>query len=131
MRDTESLQFIKPAPVFDSGNSMFYKMGYVPTGQKLLDIEVSSFYHKEVKLLSQVKNRGLLDSRRLPDTDFVYNLFQTDLNLEEEKRLRIVQAYGDKIKFFEDFQNGADIWAYTYLKDHKNKLCVEKINLFD
>lgn len=131
LRDTESLQFIKPAPVFDSGNSMFYKMGCIPAGKKLLDIKVSSFYHKEVKLLSQVKNRGLIDTGCLPNADFVYNLFQKDLNLEEEKRLRIVQVYKDKIKFFEDFQNGANIWESSYLKDNKNKLYTEKINSFN
>ncbi|MDE7313206.1 MAG: hypothetical protein K2N87_16550 [Eubacterium sp.] len=118
LRNTETLQFVKPAPVFDSGNSMFYKSEHIPLGEKLLNIDVTSFYKKEVKLLSQVKNRGLLDVRYLPGSDYVYNLLKRDPYLPEEKICRMIQAYKDKIKFFEDFQNGADLWSYNYLKQH-------------
>lgn len=119
LRDSNTLQFVKPAPVFDSGNSMFYNKDYIPVDAGLLDIDVSSFYRKEVRLLSQVKNRGLLKTEYLPKDDEVYNLLEYDSYLPEEKRERIVQAYRRKIRFLEDFQNGADLWSYHYQKNCK------------
>lgn len=119
LRHSDTLEYVKPAPVFNSGNSMFYKSEYISTGCKLLDIQVTSFYKKEVKLLSQVRKRGLVDVRCLPDTDDIYRLFQRDVFLSEDKRMRIVKAYEEKVRFLEDFQNGADIWGYQYLKQHK------------
>lgn len=119
LRDSNTLEYQKPAPVFDSGNSMFYHMGGIPADFGLLDISVNSFYAKEVKLLSQVQNRGLLDIKSLPDSDFVYRLFLKDKFISEKKRLRMIAAYERKIKFLDDFQNGADIWSYDYQKDGK------------
>lgn len=117
LRNTDTLQYVKPAPIFDSGNSMFYNAGHVPLDASLLDIDVTSFYSKEVKLLSQVRNRGLLDVRYLPDEDNIYKLLALDKSLSEERLERLTEAYKRKIKFFEDFQNGADIWSYRYRKN--------------
>ena len=122
LRDSNTLQFIKPAPIFDSGNSMFYNADFIPLGDKLLDIKTTSFYNKEARLLSQVRNRGLLNVKELPSDNEVYDLFKLDTKLSEEKRERIVKAYNKKIKFFKDFQNGADIWSYNFMKRIKSSM---------
>lgn len=116
LRNPDTCELVKIAPIFDSGNSLFYNMGYVPVGRGLLDIDVTSFYNKEVKLLSQVSDRSVLDVRKLPSGDFLYKLLYIDKVLHEEKRERIVKAYLKKIEYLLDFQNGADIWSYNYLK---------------
>ena len=66
------------APIFDSGNSMFYDSMGIPNGNELLKI-------KETKLLSYIRDRGLV-------------------------------SYLQKIKYLEDFQKGADLSAYNYVK---------------
>ena len=115
IRDSKTLKFLSYAPIFDSGNSMFYK-GYIPVGKKLLDIDVTSFTKKEVKLMSYVTNKDLVNISLLPSDDEVYNLLKVDETVNEETNERIVRAYNMKIKFLEDFQNGAKIWSYTYRK---------------
>lgn len=119
LRDSNTLQWVKPAPVFDSGNSMFYNLAHVPTGANLLDIAVTSFYKKEVKLLSQVKNRGLLKIAELPTVEYVFALLGTDDTLDQNRKEALVEAYKTKIAFLDDFQNGADIWSYDYLRELK------------
>ena len=115
IRDSKTLKFLSYAPIFDSGNSMFYK-GYIPVGKKLLDIDVTSFTKKEVKLMSYVTNKDLVNISLLPSDDEVYNLLKVDETVNEETNERIVRAYNMKIKFLEDFQNGAKIWSYNYRK---------------
>lgn len=115
LRDSRTGKFLTYAPIFDSGNSMFYK-GYIPVGKKLLDIEVTSFTKKEVKLMSYVTNKDLVNISLLPSDDEVYNLLKVDETVNEETNERIVRAYNMKIKFLEDFQNGAKIWSYNYRK---------------
>ena len=116
LRDSRTGKFLTYAPIFDSGNSMFYK-GYIPVGKKLLDIDVTSFTKKEVKLMSYVTNKDLVNISLLPSDDEVYNLLKVDETVNEETNERIVRAYNMKIKFLEDFQNGAKIWSYTYRKE--------------
>ena len=115
LRDNRTGKFLTYAPIFDSGNSMFYK-GYIPVGKKLLDIDVTSFTKKEVKLMSYVTNKDLVNISLLPSDDEVYNLLKVDETVNEETNERIVRAYNMKIKFLEDFQNGAKIWSYNYRK---------------
>lgn len=114
LRDSKSLRWLSPAPIFDSGNSMFYKNSYIPVDKGLLDIQVTSFLSKEVQLLRYVTNRGLVDISKLPDDNYLYSLLSRDNNIKDEVNERLVRAYNRKIKYFSDFQNGANIWSYNY-----------------
>lgn len=115
LRDSNTLKWLSYAPIFDSGNSMFYGSAYIPVDRALLNLEVTSFLNKEVKLLRYVTNRGLLDTSLLPSSDYLYNLLSKDINTSEENNERLVKSYKKKIKYFQDFQNGADIWSYNYI----------------
>ena len=124
IRDAHSLKWIKAAPIFDSGNSMFYKSQHIPLDDELLKIKVTSFANKETKLLSYVQDRGLVDVSKLPSADWVYNLLQKDVitvseSVRAETSERLVKAYLKKIKYLEDFQNGANLWDYKYVKSMK------------
>lgn len=116
IRDSKTLKWLHMAPIFDSGNSMFYNSMSIPVGNELLKIKVNSFASKETKLLSYVQNRGLVDTSKLPSGDWVYNLLQKDELIKEETNERLVRAYLQKIKYLEDFQNGADLASYNYVK---------------
>lgn len=114
IRDSQTLKWISYAPIFDSGNSMFYDFYYIPVDKGLLNIEVSSFLKKEVQLLKYVKNRGLIDVSLLPKDSEVYDLLKKDITIKDEINERIIRAYNKKIKYLIDFQNGANIWSYNY-----------------
>lgn len=120
LRNPSTMEFIKPAPVYDSGNSMFYKDDYIPLDKRLLETSVNSTYSKEVKLLSLVNDRSLLDTRLLPPDTEVYNFFARNGNVSKNHAERIAKAYKKKIKYFLDFQNGADIWSYDFIKKQGN-----------
>lgn len=124
IRDAHSLKWLRTAPIFDSGNSMFYKAQYIPLDDELLKIKVTSFANKETKLLSYVQDRGLVDTSKLPSDSWVYNLLQNDAvtvseSVRAETSERLVKAYLKKIKYIEDFQNGANLWDYKYVKSMK------------
>lgn len=114
LRDSGSLEWKTYAPIFDSGNSMFYNSSFIPSGKDLLDLRVTSFLQKEVSLLKYVKDRGLVDLSRLPSDEFVYELFLKDIGGAEGVE-KLVKAWREKIRFLEDFQNGADLWSHSYL----------------
>ena len=114
LRNSNTLKWLSYAPLFDSGNSMFYKSDYIPVDKGLLSLKVTSFLSKEVNLLSYVTNRGLVDISLLPDDNYLYNLLSKDNNTNDEVNERLVRAYNKKIKYFSEFQNGADIWKYNY-----------------
>ena len=114
LRDSRTLEWLSYAPLFDSGNSMFYKSSYIPVDKALLKLEVTSFLSKEVNLLKYVTNRGLVNALRLPDDSFVYALLKKDINTKDEVNERLLKAYKRKIEYLQDFQNGADIWSYNY-----------------
>lgn len=114
LRDPETLAFIGAAPIFDSGNSMFYRNDHIPVGRGLLDIEVTSFFSAEMKLLRQVRDRQRIDSSLLPTGQYVYQLFSKDESLSDERKERTVKAYEKKISYLNDFMNGAAIWDRKY-----------------
>lgn len=110
LRRSDGLRWISSAPIFDSGNSLFYNLGYIPVGDGLLDLDAASFDSKEVRLLSHVTDRSLVDIMKLPDEGYVYDLLKADHVLDDGKRERIARAYSQKIKYLCDFQNGKDLW---------------------
>lgn len=114
LRDSRTLQWLSYAPLFDSGNSMFYKASYIPIDRALLSLEVTSFLSKEVQLLRYITNRSLVNTLSLPNETFVESLLQKDINTRDEVNERLLKAYNKKIKYLQDFQNGANIWAYNY-----------------
>lgn len=75
LRNPDTLETIGFAPIYDSGNSMFYK---TPTDQlensRLGDDKVHSFItSKEVKLLQYVKDRNVIN---LSDLDIDFSIYQ-------------------------------------------------------
>lgn len=116
IRAADTLEWIGAAPIFDSGNAMFYNASYIPADKELLKIPVTSFCDSEAKLLKCVKNRGVLDVAKLPDDNYLYNLLKKDIVIKDEVNERLAEAYRKKIRYLGDFQNGADLWDYRYFK---------------
>lgn len=113
LRDADTLDFIAPAPIFDSGNSMFYlEMRDRPyTRVELLEREVTSFYKNEEKLLSKVHNRTILDAAALPSREFVKDFYCSN-GIPEEKAAFISSCYAVKVQMLHDFQSGKTISLY-------------------
>lgn len=114
LRDPVTLKLIGPAPIYDSGNSMFYSEGIDcrHTRLTLLEREITAVYKSEEKMLAQVKNRNIIDIEKLPDRDFVMELY-TGFGIPEEKAACIAHNYTLKVDMAREFQQGRKISVFS------------------
>lgn len=122
IRDSKTFELIKPAPIFDSGNSMFYNTNIIKVNYGLLNIGVISFKKHEIELLKYVTNPMLVNLYLLPSEIEVVNLFLMDESCNEEIAKKLGRAYKRKIEFVRELQGGIKIYSYNYLKEHNVKL---------
>lgn len=102
LRDSATLQFVGMAPIFDTGNSMFYQNPHLPLNDDLRSLEVNSFRSKEMELLRYVQGNHLVDMTRLPTTDELEDVYARDslinytdaILLGYRKKIDIIQESG-------------------------------------
>lgn len=105
LRDSRTLKIIGMAPIFDSGNSMFWNKSYLPYHNDLLNISVNSFRKKETDLLRYVKHTHLIDIDKLPTTEEVQTLLQWDIDFSHRGE-GVLLGYKKKIELLDRFQKG-------------------------
>ena len=87
------------APIFDSGNSMFWNTPRKPERDDLTRIEVNSFRGREAQLLDYVTVPELLDLAKLPTSEEFRSIYAMDelivpldsILLGYEKKLHLLQ----------------------------------------
>lgn len=109
LRNADTLRFIQPAPIYDSGKSMFVDSSVPKTEQEMLNIFTESFRDTERKLLALVQDRSLVDMSKLPEPSFIRELYGLDPNMDETRINEIVQGYEMKIDLFSRWQAGEDL----------------------
>ena len=117
LRNADSMELIGPAPLFDSGNSMFYneKSGHPLSRAELLDRSISSFQTSEEKMLKHVSDKKAVDTDRLPSSIEVRD-FYASRGIPEEKSEFIAGSYSNKLGLLRDFQKGVRISLYSERK---------------
>lgn len=113
LRNTDTLQWLCFAPIYDTGNSMFYKSLKI-NPKSVFSIETCSFDKLEVNLLKHVKNRGVLNLNLLPSESEVYTHYLSDETMSKDHIEKIVEMYELKIKLLQLFQSGVDIWKKPF-----------------
>ncbi len=108
MRNPDTLEVLGFAPIYDSGNSMFYNIPYQQlTSIKINEIKTHSFIEKESKLLQYVQNRDIID---LDKAEMDFSLYEKDV-LENHIRIpQLRNLYEKKREKLRAFQKGKDIW---------------------
>lgn len=107
----EEREFVKMAPIFDTGNALFYDKEIIPSGKQLLDIDVTSFRKREIDMLQYVTNRHLVDIDRLRDFDSVAaELLMEYTDMPKKRAMKIANTIRQKIEYMELFQKGKKIW---------------------
>ncbi len=99
LRDSGTLRFVSMAPIFDSGNSMFWNTPRKPERDDLTRIEVNSFRGREAQLLDYVTMPELLDLAQLPTSEEFRSIYAMDelivpldsILLGYEKKLHLLQ----------------------------------------
>lgn len=78
LRNAKTLEFVSMAPIFDSGNSMFWQNPRLPERDDLTKIEVNSFRGKEIQLLEYVRDKNCVDLQLLPIADELRAIYEAD-----------------------------------------------------
>lgn len=124
-RDTETLQFVDLSPYFDTGNSMFFNTKY--NKNNVFDIQITSYYKTELKMLDQVKNKKALDISKLPTLEELENIYKIDpysvVYIDNIK-----QGYLKKIEMLNAYQKGFSLnnrspQFYLNFTNNKTDLC--------
>lgn len=123
LRRADTLEFVKPAPIYDSGNSMFFTETNVDrflSKPELLNKNIVSIYDKEEKMLARVQNRSIVDLDALPTKEETKELYLS-YGIPEAKVDFIVDAYQKKIDMTREFQKGKSVSMYSEASLKYNK----------
>lgn len=114
MRDPDSLKILGFAPIYDSGNSMFYNIPYEKMAQvKFDDIKTHSFVAQETKLLQYVHNRALVN---VDKAEMDFSIYEKDV-VERHIRIPMLKKlYERKLENLRAFQNGKNIWTSQFAR---------------
>ena len=108
LRDSETLRYIRMAPIYDSGGSLFATRPFPGSLRELEHMEVTSFSSRESKLLDLVRDRSLLDRTKLPSADYIREIYSRDSQIPKETILHVAEWYERKLDMLRDFQLGLD-----------------------
>lgn len=78
LRNTKTLEFVGMAPIFDSGNAMFWQNPKRPEYDDLTKVEVNSFRKTETQLLEYIRDFGQLDIDKLPTEEELLSIYTMD-----------------------------------------------------
>ena len=108
VRNPDTLEIKGFAPIYDSGNSMFYNIPYTELEHvKLSSIKTHSFIARESKLLSYVQDRNAVD---LEKACMSFDVYEKDLYERQIRIPRLKKLYEQKLMKLEAFQKGKNIW---------------------
>ena len=127
LRDTLTMKLIGPAPIFDSGNSMFFSDTRIQpyTRAEILNLKITGFYQSEEKMLRKVQNRNIVKTDLLPSKQDVKKRYM-QAGIPEEKAEFISSNYETKLMFLNEFQHGKTISFYhEKKKEQQSSHCPE------
>ena len=113
LRDADSLRMLSAAPLFDSGNSMFFADERTKpyTRRDILERTITAFHDKEEKMLTHVRDRNAVKAELLPSPRSV-KTFYVKNGIPEERADFIAKSYAVKLELLKDFQRGMTISLY-------------------
>ena len=113
LRDSQTLKFVRMAPIFDSGNSMFWDAPRLPERSDCTEITVNSFRKTEAELLKLVTDRSRVHMDLLPGRNEIAELYAKDDSIAFVDS--ILTGYEKKKALLEQFMEKG-ILAQTHRK---------------
>ena len=113
LRDSQTLKFVRMAPIFDSGNSMFWDAPRLPERSDCTEITVNSFRKTEAELLKLVTDRSRVHMALLPSRNEIAELYAKDDSIAFVDS--ILTGYEKKKALLEQFMEKG-ILAQTHRK---------------
>lgn len=107
----EKHRFVAMAPIYDTGNSLFYNKEFIPVKSNLLDIRVTSFCEREVDMLRYVSDKELIDLEKLNGFSAeVAEILKEHTTMPVSRAEQIARSVEEKIEYLRIFQTGKKIW---------------------
>ena len=104
-------KLVAMAPIYDTGNALFYNKAVIPQNENLLKIKVSSFSKREVSMLRYISDKGCVDLNCLIDFPTEAEELLTEYTcMPKERAGEIAQTIRQKIEYLKLFQQGKKIW---------------------
>lgn len=109
LRDPDTLKILGFAPIYDSGNSMFFNLSYDELKVVDLDsIKTRGFLSiNEKNNLKYVKDRNCIDLTKI-NADF--SIYEKDIKEQQMRYPLIKELFNKKLNTLKRFQKGLDIW---------------------
>lgn len=99
------------APLFDTGNSLFYDYDVIPHGRNLLDIPVNSFSRRETDQLHYVKSDAGVKLERLAHfPEETEALLKEYTDMTEKRAAETARTIEEKTEYLNLFFQGKKIW---------------------
>ncbi|WP_026661372.1 hypothetical protein [Butyrivibrio sp. AC2005] len=109
IRDSETLEFLSLAPIYDNGNSMFFDAYNTLNRPTILKLEDAGIMKRETERLNKlVKDRSLINMDLLPYPEEVRR-FYTEHGIDRTKTNIIMESYSNKIDLLMEYQHGISI----------------------
>lgn len=115
LRDADTLKFVRMAPIYDSGKCLFVAQEIPESRKELLNVKTNSFGSTELKLLSYVRDKSIVDVSKLPGSALIEKAYEQDSQMTESRMRRVCEAYERKVELFRDYQLGKDLSAIKLL----------------
>jgi hypothetical protein len=102
IRNSETLDWIKTAPVFDSGNSFWYNAQAIKYIDGSTKSDCRSFTGKNEENIKLTGDTKWFDKKSLNDVPkIMFNLFKSNKHMDEERINKIISEYGKRLNNLE------------------------------
>ncbi len=128
LRNADTLTFLGVAPIYDNGNSMFFRDPVPYNRATILQRDITSLCKKEETILKQINNRSALNAELLPSESEVKTFYEKT-KMPEQRINVIAHNYGVKLELLKDFQKGKTISYYFENKNLKKPSVTTSIDL--
>ena len=111
MYDPKERRLTGMAPIFDTGNALFYDRDVIPHKRNLLELQVNSFCKREVEMLRFVRNGSQLDLDVLRDfPEEAEALLTGYTEMPKARAGEIAETIREKAEYLSLFYHGKKIW---------------------
>lgn len=101
LRDSNTLQIIKPSPIYDSGSSKHLE------GEKPESVEytkVNGLYSTEIECLSHIKNWDVIDIDKLPTITEIKDILDKCIYISDIRKNTLLNLYDKKCDYIKEKQ---------------------------
>ena len=118
LRNPSTMKAICMAPIYDTGNSMFYDDPFSALKREtILKRDITALRNREEKMLDLVSNRFAVKASLLPSPEEILAKYD-ECGINAEKAELIAKGYSFKLQMLQEYQEGKSISFYHEKHGH-------------